>query len=55
VLGGDDPAAAARYASVAAALKCLGYGAVGPIPTAAEVWDVLNEVAGRQDAVERRS
>jgi len=34
VLAGDEPAAAARYAGVAAALKCLGYGAVGPIPTA---------------------
>jgi 2-dehydro-3-deoxygluconokinase len=42
LLGGDDPPAAARYASVAAALKCLGYGAVGPIPTAAQVCAVLD-------------
>lgn len=34
ILAGDEPAAAARYASVAAALACTGYGAVGPIPTA---------------------
>jgi 2-dehydro-3-deoxygluconokinase len=37
ILSGDDPAAAARYANVAAALKCTGYGAVAPIPRAAEV------------------
>ncbi len=37
ILSGDDPEAAARYASVAAALKCTGYGAVAPIPRAAEV------------------
>ncbi len=37
VLAGDEPKAAARYASVAAALKCTGYGAVGPIPRAAAV------------------
>jgi 2-dehydro-3-deoxygluconokinase len=42
VLAGDDPAAAARYASVAAALKCKGYGAVGPIPRAAEVWTTMS-------------
>jgi 2-dehydro-3-deoxygluconokinase len=41
ILAGDEPAVAARYANVAAALKCLGYGAVGPIPTAAEVRAVL--------------
>jgi 2-dehydro-3-deoxygluconokinase len=34
ILAGDEPAAAARYAGVAAALKCMGYGAVGPIPAA---------------------
>lgn len=55
LLGGDDPQAAARYASVAAALKCLGYGAVEPIPTAAQVWEVLNgQNTGLQSAVERR-
>jgi 2-dehydro-3-deoxygluconokinase len=37
VLSGDDPEPAARYASVAAALKCTGYGAVAPIPRATEV------------------
>ena len=41
ILAGDQPEAAARYASVAAALKCTGYGAVGPIPTAADVWAIL--------------
>lgn len=34
ILAGDEAAAAARYAGVAAALKCTGYGAVGPIPRA---------------------
>jgi len=37
ILAGDAVEDAARYASVAAALKCTGYGAVGPIPTAAAV------------------
>jgi 2-dehydro-3-deoxygluconokinase len=37
ILAGDAPVRAARYASVAAALKCTGYGAVGPIPTADRV------------------
>ncbi len=32
IIAGDPPAQAARYASVAAALKCTGYGAVAPIP-----------------------
>ena len=32
ILAGDDPEAASRYAGVAAALKCTGYGAVAPIP-----------------------
>ena len=36
-LAGDAPDAAARYAVVAAALKCKGYGAVAPIPSAAQV------------------
>jgi 2-dehydro-3-deoxygluconokinase len=47
ILAGDLPDAAARYACVAAALKCTGYGAVGPIPTAAAVWAVLDGAAGR--------
>ena len=37
ILAGDAVEDAARYASVAAALKCTGYGAVGPIPAAAAV------------------
>jgi 2-dehydro-3-deoxygluconokinase len=46
ILAGDAPEAAARYATVAAALKCTGYGAVGPIPTAAAVLGVLDGAAG---------
>jgi 2-dehydro-3-deoxygluconokinase len=46
LLAGDDAQAAARYASVAAALKCTGYGAVGPIPTAAQVSAVLRGAGG---------
>ena len=42
ILKGDDPHRAARYASVAAALKCTGYGAVAPIPTADQVEAVLD-------------
>ena len=38
---GDTPEAAARYAAVAAALKCEGYGAVAPIPPAARVLAAL--------------
>ena len=41
ILAGDEPEPAARYASVAAALACKGYGAVGPIPRADEVWSIL--------------
>ena len=37
ILAGDAPEQAARYANLAAALKCTGYGAVAPIPRAAEV------------------
>jgi len=49
ILAGDAPRAAVRYASVAAALKCTGYGAVGPIPRAETV---LAELA-RIDAPRR--
>jgi 2-dehydro-3-deoxygluconokinase len=42
VLAGDEPEQAARYACVAAALKCLGYGAVAPIPSATRVTAVLS-------------
>jgi 2-dehydro-3-deoxygluconokinase len=38
---GDGPEAAARYGLVAAALKCEGFGAVTPIPRAAEVQAAL--------------
>jgi len=41
ILAGDDPQDAARYAGVAAALKCTGYGAVAPIPRAEAVLAVL--------------
>ena len=37
ILAGDGPEDAARYAGVAAALKCRDYGAVGPIPRRPEV------------------
>lgn len=37
LLAGDDVRTAARYANVAAALSTTGYGAVTPIPRAAEV------------------
>ena len=41
ILAGDAPESAARYASIAAALKCTGYGAVAPIPRAADVFAVM--------------
>ncbi len=41
LIRGDAPEAAARYAALAAALKCEGFGAVAPIPRAAEVEAVL--------------
>ena len=37
ILAGDSAERAARYASVAAALTCTGYGAVAPIPSEAMV------------------
>jgi 2-dehydro-3-deoxygluconokinase len=37
IVAGDAPGAAARYAAVAAALKCEGYGAIAPIPRAEQV------------------
>jgi 2-dehydro-3-deoxygluconokinase len=37
LVAGDPPEQAARYANVAAALSTRGYGAVAPIPTAAQV------------------
>jgi 2-dehydro-3-deoxygluconokinase len=38
---GDAPEQAVRYAAVAAALKCRGFGAVAPIPCADEVFAAL--------------
>jgi 2-dehydro-3-deoxygluconokinase len=45
---GDSPFAAARYANVAAALTTLGYGAVAPLPRAADVTKVLDAEAGQR-------
>lgn len=41
ILAGDSPEPAARYAGVAAALKCTGYGAVRPIPRSEDVHRAL--------------
>jgi len=41
ILAGDTPEPAARYAAVAAALKCTGYGAVAPIPSPERVMDAM--------------
>jgi 2-dehydro-3-deoxygluconokinase len=46
IILGDAPEAAVRYASVAAALKCTGYGAVAPIPHAAAVQAALEACQG---------
>jgi 2-dehydro-3-deoxygluconokinase len=43
LLAGDDLEAAARYAAVAAALSTEGYGAVDPIPYAAQVRAAMQE------------
>jgi 2-dehydro-3-deoxygluconokinase len=43
ILAGDTAEAAARYAVVAAALKCTGYGAVAPIPFATDVLAAMRE------------
>jgi 2-dehydro-3-deoxygluconokinase len=45
ILRGDDPAAAGRYAAVAAALSTTGYGAVEPIPTVDQVQEALRQWA----------
>lgn len=42
LLHGDDAFAAARYANAAAALATTGYGAVAPLPRAAEVEAILS-------------
>jgi 2-dehydro-3-deoxygluconokinase len=41
IVAGDDLDAAGRYAAVAAALSTEGYGAVAPIPTAAQVREAM--------------
>jgi len=41
LVAGDDPIAAARYANAAAALATTGYGAVAPLPRAADVATML--------------
>ena len=46
ILAGDEPEQAARYASIAAALKCTGYGAVAPIPYAADVLAAMQGASG---------
>jgi len=43
LLAGDDPFLAARYANAAAALATTGYGAVAPLPRAADVERALTE------------
>jgi 2-dehydro-3-deoxygluconokinase len=44
ILAGDEPESAARYAVAAAALSTTGYGAVTPIPGAAEVMSSLERL-----------
>ncbi|MFO1157861.1 MAG: sugar kinase [Reyranellaceae bacterium] len=53
VLAGDDPFIAGRYANVAAALSTRGYGAVAPIPRAAEVLAELAHAEGAARAPAR--
>jgi 2-dehydro-3-deoxygluconokinase len=48
ILAGDDPEAAARYAAAAAALKCMGYGAVAPIPLPEQVIALMARSAAEQ-------
>ena len=47
LVAGDDLRSAARYASVAAALSTEGYGAVEPIPRAAQVLAALEQAGPR--------
>jgi 2-dehydro-3-deoxygluconokinase len=46
LLAGDEPYTAGRYAVAAAALSTQGYGAVGPIPKAAEVRQSMQRMDG---------
>jgi 2-dehydro-3-deoxygluconokinase len=49
ILAGDSPEPAARYAAVAAALKCTGYGAVAPIPSPAEIARAMSAYEASED------
>ena len=53
ILAGDSPEPAARYAAVAAGLKCTGYGAVAPIPTSAQVNEAMRVYEAAEDAARR--
>jgi 2-dehydro-3-deoxygluconokinase len=44
ILVGESPEPAARYAAVAAALKCTGYGAVAPIPLPEQVLEAMRSI-----------
>jgi 2-dehydro-3-deoxygluconokinase len=46
LLAGDDPFMAARYANAAAALATTGYGAVAPLPRAADVTRLTSAEGG---------
>ena len=49
ILAGDSPEPAARYAAVAAALKCTGYGAVAPIPRPAQIAEAMLAYEASED------
>ena len=53
ILAGDSPEPASRYAAVAAALKCTGYGAVAPIPTPAQVMAAMPAYEAAEEAARR--
>lgn len=50
ILAGDSPEPAARYAAVAAALQCTGYGAVAPIPTPAQIAVAMQTYEASEDS-----
>jgi 2-dehydro-3-deoxygluconokinase len=50
ILAGDTPEPAARYAAVAAALKCTGYGAVAPIPMPSQVTEAMRAYDALEDS-----
>src|SRR5450759_3715236 len=53
ILAGDAAEPAARYAGVAAALKCAGYGAVAPIPSPAQVMEAMGAYEASEDRPSR--